>query len=115
MPDCQVTFLPAGVTAKLDTACPPGVKGRPGSLLDIALANHVDIEHACGGVGACGTCHVIVRAGMNNLTQPDEEELDRVELAPGNTVNSRLACLAVVTGGQVVVEVPDWNRNLAKE
>ncbi len=115
MPKYNVTFEPAGVTVQVDPSqYPYGTHGRPGSLLDIALANDVEIEHTCGGVGACSTCHVIVRAGEANLSEADDEEFDRVEMAPGNTIHSRLACQAVV-GGDVTVEVPQWNRNVAKE
>ena len=110
-----VTFAPAGVTVEVDPADYPfGSHGQPGSLLDIALANGVHIEHACGGAGACGTCHVIVEAGGDNLAEADEEELDRVELAPDNTPDSRLACLAVVVG-DVTVHIPNWNRNAVSE
>ena len=104
-----------GKTVQADPAAYPyGDHGEPGSLLDIALANGVAIEHACGGVGACGTCHVIVAAGAENLSPPSEEELDLVELAPGGTPDSRLACLAVVRG-DVTVTIPDWNRNAVRE
>jgi 2Fe-2S ferredoxin len=115
MPNYRVTFQPMGVTVEADPAAYPyGDHGLPGSLLDIALANDVPIEHACGGVGACGTCHVIVNAGAENLSPPSEEELDLVELAPGGTPDSRLACLAVVQG-DVTVTIPDWNRNAVRE
>ncbi|MFW6153948.1 MAG: 2Fe-2S iron-sulfur cluster-binding protein [Planctomycetota bacterium] len=111
----KVTFEPAGVTVDADPAdYPYGHHGLPGSLLDIALAHGVAIEHACGGVGACSTCHVIVEAGEENLSEAGDAELDRVEQAPGNTVRSRLACQAVVHG-DVTVRVPGWNRNVAKE
>lgn len=115
MPKYKVTFLPADVTVEVAPAeYPYGSHGRPGSLLDIALKFGVHVEHTCGGVGACSTCHVVVKRGMDNLSPPDDEELDRVELAPGNTVDSRLACQAVVAG-DVTVEVPRWNRNIVSE
>ncbi len=111
----QVTFKPAGVTVEADPAMYPyGPHGQPGSLLDIALAHGVEIEHACGGVGACGTCHVIVEEGMESLCEADEDELDTVELAPANTSNSRLACQAIV-GGDVTVFLPEWNRNVPEK
>jgi 2Fe-2S ferredoxin len=40
----------------------------------------------------------------------EDDEADRLEMAPGLTLHSRLACQAVVHG-DVVVEIPDWNRN----
>jgi 2Fe-2S ferredoxin len=110
-----VTFQPAGVTVEVDPArYPYGTHGRPGSVLDIALAHGIHIEHACGGAGACGTCHVIVEQGMENLSRAEDEELDRVDQAPGNTPTSRLACLAVVKG-DVTVRIPAWNRNVVGE
>jgi 2Fe-2S ferredoxin len=111
----RVTFHPMGKTVDVDPAeYPYGDHGSPGSLLDIALANGIAIEHACGGVGACATCHVIVTAGADNLSPATEEELDQVELAPGSAPDSRLACLAVVQG-DVTVIIPAWNRNAISE
>ena len=115
MPKYTVTFNPAGVSVEVDPADYPfGREGEPGSILDIALANGVRIEHACGGVGACGTCHVIVDAGLDNLAEPDDDELDHLDLALAATPNSRLACRAVVMG-DVTVTVPAWNRNAVSE
>ena len=42
---------------------PYGPTGQPGSLLDIAMGAGLDVEHACGGVCACSTCHVVVKEG----------------------------------------------------
>jgi 2Fe-2S ferredoxin len=115
MPTYKVTFLPANTVVTADSArYPCGSHGEAGSVLDIALAHGVEIEHACGGVGVCGTCHIIVRAGKLNLSPPSDDEMDVVDMAPGNTVDSRLACQAVVRG-DVTVEIPGWNRNLASE
>jgi len=111
----KVTFKPADVTVEVDPrSYPYGRYGRGGSLLDIALSHGVHIEHACGGEGICSTCHVIVEEGMNGLSEADEDELDSVEKAPGNTPDSRLACQAVVVG-DVTVTIPGWNRNIASE
>ena len=115
MPRYQVTFEPAGVTVQVDPeSYPYGRCGEPGSLLDIALRHGVHIEHVCGGQGVCGTCHVIVDEGEQNLSEPSEDELDVVEQALGNTPNSRLSCRAVVHG-DVRVTIPSWNRNLPSE
>ena len=111
----KVTFQPAGVIVEVDSEdYPCGDHGLAGSVLDIALTHGVHIEHACGGVGACGTCHVIVESGAEDLSEPTEDELDLVELAPGNTPDSRLACMAVVRG-DVTVRIPGWNRNVVSE
>ena len=86
------------------------------SLLELALDNHINIEHACGGVCACSTCHIYVEQGAECLSESTEAEDDRVEEAPGIQRNSRLACQCELTqGGTVVFRVPSWNRNAVKE
>ena len=60
----KVTFLPLNMTVEVDDAkYPLADHGKPGSLLDIALANDIHLEHNCGGSCACTTCHVIVQRG----------------------------------------------------
>lgn len=91
-----------------------GAKGE--SLLEVAVENGINIEHACGGVCACSTCHVYVEEGMDELSEPEEDEDDRVEEAPGLQINSRLSCQCEIQGeGPIVVRVPAWNRNAVKE
>jgi 2Fe-2S ferredoxin len=102
----KVTFLPLNVTVEVDdTKYPLADHGRPGSLLDIALANNVDLEHNCGGSCACTTCHVIVREGEDRLSSMEQDEEDRLDTAEGLTLHSRLGCQAIVRG-DVVVEIP---------
>ncbi len=111
----KVIFLPANETYEFDPASLPYLgHGKPCSLLDIALNFGFHLEHACGGSCACTTCHVVVKQGAGNLSEMDEDELDRVETAADYQLNSRLGCQAVVTG-DVVVEIPSWNRNYVSE
>jgi ferredoxin, 2Fe-2S len=85
-------------------------------LLEVAIDHGINIEHACGGVCACSTCHVYVEEGMDSLAESTEAEDDRVEEAPGLQRNSRLSCQCVVEGkGPIVIRVPSWNRNAVKE
>jgi 2Fe-2S ferredoxin len=102
----RVTFLPSKVTVVVDDGkYPLADHGRPGSLLDIALAHEIPLEHNCGGSCACTTCHLIVRAGAANLSAMEADEEDRLDMAEGLTIHSRLGCQAVVRG-DVVVEIP---------
>jgi len=113
----KVTFLPEGKTVEFESGkLPYDEHGKPESVLDVAINFGVQIEHACGGSCACTTCHVIVKQGDNNLSPSpaDDDELDRLDQAPGLTLHSRLACQAVVTG-DVTVEIPGWNRNYVSE
>lgn len=102
----KVTFLPLGVCVEVDDErYPLADHGRPGSLLDIALAHDIPLEHNCGGSCACTTCHVIVREGEANLSPMEQDEEDRLDTAEGLTLHSRLGCQAIVRG-DVVVEIP---------
>ena len=102
----RVTFLPLGRTVEVDDAkYPLADHGKPGSLLDIALAHDIPLEHNCGGSCACTTCHVIVKEGEASLSEMEPDEEDRLDMAEGLTIHSRLGCQCVVRG-DVVVEIP---------
>lgn len=95
---------------------PYGPTGQPGSLLDIAMGAGLDIEHACGGVCACSTCHVVVKEGLDSCSEATDDELDQLDEAPAITLQSRLACQCVPDGStNLIVEIPEWNKNLVKE
>ena len=113
----SITFQPGDVKIDVDPAeLPYSRDGQKGSILEIALGHGVEIDHACGGVCACSTCHVIVREGFESIPPATEDEEDQLDNAPGLTPVSRLACQAVPDGTKdLVVEIPDWNRNLVKE
>ncbi|MFP5264194.1 MAG: 2Fe-2S iron-sulfur cluster-binding protein [Blastocatellia bacterium] len=107
---CKVTFFRDGeqpVTVTYEPGVTPYHEhGKEGSLLDIALNYGIDLQHACGGNCACTTCHVIVKQGEENLTPMDDDEDDRLYLADGLTLHSRLGCQAVVKG-DVTVEIAE--------
>ena len=87
-----------------------------GSILDVALNHGIHLEHACGGNCACTTCHVWVKEGAENLSEMDDDEADRLDMAADLQLNSRLGCQAVITKtGKIVVEIPAWNRNYVSE
>lgn len=113
----RLTFLPMNRVVEVDPEELPYERdGQVGSVLEIALGHGIAIDHACGGVCACSTCHVIFRAGGSSCNEPSDEELDQLDNAPGLEPESRLACQAVPDGSaDVVVEIPDWNRNLVRE
>lgn len=95
---------------------PSGGIGLPGSILDMASGLDIDIDHACGGVCACSTCHVILKEGFGSCAEATEDEEDQLDKAPGVKPHSRLACQAIPNGKQnLVVEIPNWNRNLVRE
>lgn len=113
----RLTFRPEGGTIEVDPAEFPYQRdGQPGSILDIALGHDIEIDHACGGVNACSTCHIHVVEGFDSCSEISDQEEDMLDNAPGLGECSRLACQAVPNGTQdIVIEVPDWNRNFVKE
>lgn len=89
---------------------------EPGkSLCDALLDHNVEIEHACGKVGACTTCHVIIRKGYDSLNPPEEDEEDMLDRAWGLEPTSRLSCQAILDDAGLVVEIPRYSINLEKE
>ena len=113
----RLTFLPEGKTVEFEHGkLPYKEHGKPQSILDVALNNGVRLDHACGGNCACTTCHVWVKEGAENLTDMEDDEADRLDMAADLQLNSRLGCQAVITKpGKVVVEIPAWNRNYVSE
>jgi ferredoxin, 2Fe-2S len=104
-------------TFEVDPAqIPYGRTGLEGSILDIAEGAGLEIDHACGGVCACATCHVIVEKGLPSCSKATDDELDMIDTAMGVTTESRLSCQCVPDGTQdLVVLVPGWNKNYVKE
>lgn len=113
----QVTFLPEGKTVEFEHGkLSYKDHGKEQSILDVALNNDIRLDHACGGNCACTTCHVWVKEGAENLSEMNDDEADRLDMAADLQLNSRLGCQAVITKpGKVVVEIPAWNRNYVSE
>ncbi|MGE5088215.1 MAG: ISC system 2Fe-2S type ferredoxin [Candidatus Levyibacteriota bacterium] len=98
--------------------CPEGMtfEGKPGmSLLDNLLEQGIEVEHACEKSCACTTCHVIVREGFDSLSEATDDEDDLLDRAWGLTSVSRLSCQAIVDDARLVVEIPKYTINYAKE
>jgi len=108
----KIIFLPHEET------CPEGavIEAAPGeTICDAALAHGVEIEHACEKSCACTTCHVIVREGFDSLSEPSEDEEDQLDKAWGLEPESRLSCQAKVGEQDLVLELPKYTINYAKE
>ena len=98
--------------------CPDGrtFEARHGTFLcDALLRNGIGLEHACEKSCACCTCHVIVLAGFDTLAAAGDGEEDQLDRAWGRGPNSRLACQVVVRDEDLVLELPRYTRNLARE
>jgi 2Fe-2S ferredoxin len=98
--------------------CPEGatVEASSGTSICEALIEHgIEIEHACEMSCACTTCHIIVREGFKALNAMDENEEDLLDRAWGLEPNSRLSCQAYLAQTDLVVEIPKYSINHARE
>ncbi len=108
----HITVLPH------ESVCPEGaaVEAAAGTSICRALLDaEIHIEHACELSCACTTCHVIVREGFSSLAPSEEKEDDLLDMAWGLTPNSRLSCQAKVADRDLVIEIPKYSINHAKE
>ena len=108
----KITVLPH------EELCPEGAEfevARGVSLTDALLDHGVDIEHACGKVAACTTCHCIIRKGYTSLPPASDNEEDLLDRAWGLTPVSRLSCQAILQDADLTVEIPKYSINYAKE
>lgn len=80
------------------------------NLLDVAHANDIELEGACGGELACATCHLIFEEEVyGSLPEKVDEEDDMLDLAFELTDTSRLGCQ--IPASQILagtkVKIPD--------
>lgn len=99
-------ICPEGVTIEVD-------EGE--NLCEALLDRGVKIEHACDMSKACTTCHVIIRKGFDSLEEMDDIEGDLLDRAWGLEPDSRLSCQCVVASEDLVIEIPKYTLNHAKE
>jgi len=98
--------------------CPKGasLEAKTGdSICETLLRNEIDIDHACDMACACTTCHVIIREGFKTIEPSDDMEDDLLDKAWGLEPNSRLSCQALIGSQDLVVEIPKYSINMAKE
>jgi 2Fe-2S ferredoxin len=80
------------------------------SVLDVALNNGIQLQHNCGGVCGCSTCHVYVVKGEDYLPEISDKEEDFIDRAVNPRINSRLACQCVVqTEQELIILIPPQN------
>ena len=87
------------------------------SILEIAEENDVHLNHNCGGVCACSTCHVYIEAGEDFLEEISDKEEDFIDRAINPRLESRLGCQCVILdeNAEVEVQIPDQRRIIGHE
>ncbi|MCE2789602.1 MAG: 2Fe-2S iron-sulfur cluster-binding protein [Saprospiraceae bacterium] len=87
------------------------------SILEITEEVDVHLNHNCGGVCACSTCHIYVVKGEDNLEEISDKEEDFIDRAINPRLESRLACQCIILDGDAVIEViiPDQRQIIGHE
>lgn len=89
------------------------------TILHAAMEQGLHLDHACGGVCACSTCHVKIKQGLDCFPEASDDELDQLDEARDVSLDSRLGCqaklLRVPPGGTVEIAIPMWNVNAVRE
>lgn len=89
------------------------------TILEAAHENGININHNCGEVCACSTCHVYVDAGDDYLKEISDREEDFIDRAINPRIESRLSCQCelVKDGEDLVIEVivPDQSGIIGHE
>lgn len=87
------------------------------SILELTEEYDVHLNHNCGGVCACSTCHLYVEQGEDSLEEISDKEEDFIDRAINPRLESRLACQCVIlnNAAQITVTIPDQKRIIGHE
>nr|WP_294893858.1 2Fe-2S iron-sulfur cluster-binding protein [uncultured Pedobacter sp.] len=82
------------------------------SVLDVCLDNGIELQHNCGGVCGCSTCHVYLTKGEDNVQEISDKEEDFIDRAVNPKISSRLGCQCILIDGDLEVTIPDQSQFL---
>lgn len=92
-----VDFVPLGVKV----LCDEGM-----TIFEVARKSSIPIAESCGGDKICGHCRIEIVQGIENLSEPDLEELKLMK-EKNFLACERLAC-AVRIYGNVKIKTSYW-------
>jgi len=87
------------------------------SILEATELHDIHLNHNCGAVCACSTCHIYVEKGDEYLEEITDKEEDFVDRATNPRLESRLACQCVILeeDAELVVTIPDQSGIIGHE
>ncbi len=86
------------------------------TILEVAHDNNIHLNHNCGGVCGCSTCHVYIESGEDLLPEISDREEEYVDRARNPKFNSRLACQCKLEeDGDLTVTIPDQSDIIGHE
>ena len=75
------------------------------TIQEVTEDNDIHLNHNCGCVCACSTCHVYVEKGEEYLPEISDREEDFIDRAINPRIESRLACQCVILDEDAELEV----------
>lgn len=75
------------------------------SILEATEDFDVHLNHNCGGVCACSTCHIYVMKGDESIEEISDKEEDFIDRAINPKIESRLACQCIILEDDAQIEV----------
>jgi 2Fe-2S ferredoxin len=76
------------------------------TILELLLANNIELNHECGGICSCTTCHVHIENGMNHVEEKSRREEDVLRMKLHDRHNAtRLSCQALITEGHGSIDI----------
>jgi 2Fe-2S ferredoxin len=87
------------------------------SILEITEDHDIHLNHNCGGVCACSTCHIYVNKGMEYLEEISDKEEDFIDRAINPRLESRLGCQCIILedDAEIEVTIPDQRQIIGHE
>ncbi len=87
------------------------------SILEVTEDHGVHLNHNCGEVCACSTCHIYVESGGEFLEEISDKEEDFIDRAINPRIESRLGCQSIILKDDAVIEVtiPDQKEIIGHE
>jgi len=92
-----IDFAPLGIKVM----CEEGM-----TIFEVAKMNSIPLAESCGGDKVCGHCRITIVDGMENLSEPDFEEI-KLMREKNFSEDERLGC-AVKVYGDVKITTSYW-------
>lgn len=87
------------------------------TIQEITEDNNIHLNHNCGCVCACSTCHVYILQGEDSFGEISDREEDFIDRAINPRIESRLACQCIIQSddADIIIEVPDQDQIIGHE
>lgn len=112
MASIKFNFEDSNIPAKLVEDAEAGY-----SILEVTEDFDIHLNHNCGGVCACSTCHIYVDVGADHLEEISDKEEDFIDRAINPKLESRLACQCIILdkNAKIEVTIPNQSRIIGHE